>query len=152
MQGIDDSKRCGVGIRGVAMGIDSVVWFSLFLVAVIAVGAVTGQVESTPSGLDAELEGTPATMGLVLWFGLTIAYHTLFEWLFGRTLGKHLVRIRVVSRDGSRPSLLGSLVRNLLRFVDWLPLCYLLGISTIVSSDRKQRVGDRLGRTLVVRY
>jgi len=151
MTGLQTARDCGVGIRGVAMAIDSVVWFGLFLVATTAIGAATGELQTTAEGIQSNLEGTPAQMALGLWLGLAIGYHTLLEWLFGRTIGKYLVSIQVVNTDGSSLSLWRSLVRNLLRIVDWLPLFYALGILSMLVSSEYRRIGDRLGRTRVVR-
>lgn len=147
----ENASECGIGIRGVAMTIDTAVWFLLFIVAVSAVGIATGQMETTASGADTDLEGTPAMIGLVLWLGLAIGYHTLLEWRFGKTIGKHLVSIRVEGDDGSSPSFGAALVRNVLRIVDWLPLFYVVGIVLLISSDRRKRLGDRVGKTVVTR-
>ncbi|WP_336000151.1 RDD family protein [Halorientalis halophila] len=147
----ETTNRCGVGIRGVAMGIDSAVWFLLFIVALTIVGVATGQAETTASGLDTDLEGTPAAMGLALWLGLSIGYHTLLEWRFGKTIGKALVRIQVVRADGSPASFGASLTRNLLRLVDWLPAFYLVGILALALSEKRSRLGDRAAGTAVVR-
>ncbi|WP_136688556.1 RDD family protein [Halorhabdus amylolytica] len=143
--------RCGVGIRGVAMAIDSIVWIALFMVAVSAVGVVSGDLQTTSEGIETNLEGGPAAAGLALWLAVSIFYHTLLEWRWGKTLGKYLVSIKVTRPDGSTPSFLGSLVRNLLRLVDWLPLFYLVGIVTIAVSKTDRRLGDRVGNTIVVR-
>ncbi|GAB3687284.1 hypothetical protein GCM10028857_20220 [Salinarchaeum chitinilyticum] len=144
-------KRCGVGIRGVAMAIDAVVWFALFFVSTYGIALATGQVESTPEGTSAELEGTLGTVGFAVWLGLGVGYHTLLEWRSGKTLGKYLVGIRAAAADGSALSFRSSLVRNGLRIVDWLPMFYLLGILLVAVSDEQQRLGDRLGGTTVVR-
>ena len=82
---------------------------------------------------------------------MAILYHTLLEWRWGKTLGKYLVSIKVTRPDGSAPSLPGSLLRNLLRLVDWLPFFYLVGIVTIAVSKTNRRLGDRAGNTIVVR-
>lgn len=147
----DSSDQCGLGIRGVAMAIDSVIWFGLLFVAVYAVAAITGQIETVANGTNADLKGGPAAAALALWFGLGISYHTLCEWRFGRTIGKTLVRIRVESEDGMPLSLRASLVRNLVRLVDWLPFGYGVGILTLIVSSQPRRLGDRLGGTVVVR-
>jgi uncharacterized RDD family membrane protein YckC len=42
-------------------------------------------------------------------------------------------------------------VRNLLRIIDHLPTLYILGIILIAATDKKQRLGDMLGKTLVVK-
>jgi uncharacterized RDD family membrane protein YckC len=148
----DDSlNRCGIGIRGVAMAIDSVVWFALFFVATIAIAVPTGELQSTADGVNAELEGTLGTIAFLSWLALGIGYHTVLECRTGKTLGKYLVGIRAVEADGGSLSLRSSLVRNLARIVDWLPLFYVLGILLVVVSDDHERLGDRLGGTAVVR-
>jgi uncharacterized RDD family membrane protein YckC len=150
MNALDDD-RCGVGIRGVAMTIDSFVWFGLFLVAVSLVGLATGQTQTTATGVDTDLTGTPAAIGFALWLALSIGYHTLAEWRYRKTIGKYLVGIRVVGGDGAAPSFGAALGRNLLRLIDWLPLFYAVGIVAIFVSDGEQRLGDRLAGTAVVR-
>jgi uncharacterized RDD family membrane protein YckC len=149
----DDSEReyCGVGIRGMAMVADTSVWFVAFFVAVFAVGAVTGDVTTTANGADASVEGGAALAALGVWICLTGGYHTLTEWRYGKTLGKRLVKIEVERADGSSLDARSALVRNAVRYVDWLPAFYLLGMLTMSGSDRDQRLGDRVADTVVVR-
>lgn len=133
------------------MGIDSFVWLAFSFVAAFSVAAVTGQIEATADGYHADLEGSPAGVALLLWLGLSIGYHTLAEWRFGKTVGKYLVDIQVANDDGSPVSLRSSLVRNSLRLIDWLPAFYLVGIVLLVASEQNKRLGDRWGGTVVVR-
>lgn len=151
MDATGTQRRCGPGIRGVAMAIDSFAWLALFMLTALAVGYVTGDLQTTSEGVEANLRGTPALVSLLLWLGLSIGYHTVFEWRWGKTVGKYLVSIQAVSDDGTRLSLRAAFVRNLLRLVDWLPAFYLLGIGTLVASGENKRLGDRVGNTLVVR-
>ena len=144
-------KTCGVGIRGVAMAIDSFVWIGLFLVSVTAVGAATGQLETTASGLNTSLEGQNGRIAFGLFLALGVSYHTLFEWVFGKTIGKYLVGIKVTTYNGSGVSFLSSLVRNVFRLVDFLPIFYLVGILLVLVTGKDQRLGDKLGRTIVTR-
>ncbi|QSG08758.1 RDD family protein [Halapricum desulfuricans] len=144
-------RRCGVGIRGVAMAIDSIIWMALFMITVSAVGLMTGDLQTTSEGVETNLEGGAALAGLTLWLAVSILYHTVLEWRWGKTLGKYLVSIKVTGVDGKSPSLLGSLLRNLLRLIDWLPFFYLVGIVTIAVSKSDRRLGDRVGNTIVVR-
>lgn len=150
MEETDRAGYCGIGIRGVAIGIDSFVWIALLFVAIFITGAFTGQLETGAQGLNSHLSGTPAAIALGLWFVLALGYHTVFEWQFGKTIGKTLVNIRVTSVDGSRLTLGASMIRNVLRLVDWLPGLYLVGIAGAALSERKQRLGDRLAGTAVV--
>lgn len=133
------------------MAVDSVVWFGLFFVATTTVGAVTGELETTGGQMSADLTGLPALVAFGGWLVLAIGYHTLLEWRSGRTLGKRLVAIRVVQADGDPLTFRAALYRNVLRLVDWLPMFYVVGILGVLTSDAKQRLGDRLAGTLVVR-
>ncbi|WP_232701868.1 RDD family protein [Halobacterium wangiae] len=151
MTGSGDLDHCGVGIRGVAVAIDSFVWFVLLFVAVFPVAAVTGDVSTSGGTTNADLSGTPAVVALALWLALGVGYHALLEWRYGRTVGKYLVKIRATSADGSSLSLREAVVRNALRLVDWLPLCYAVGIAAVLTSGRAQRLGDRVADTVVVR-
>lgn len=133
------------------MAIDSVVWFGLLFVAVYSVAAATGQLETATNSVNASLEGTAGTMAFGLWLALGLGYHTLLEWRVGKTIGKYLVGIRAVNEDGSSLSLGSSLIRNILRLIDFLPIFYFVGIVVLVLSDQNKRLGDRFGNTLVVR-
>lgn len=78
-------------------------------------------------------------------------YHVLLEGAFGRTPGKALLGIAVVGKDGGPCTYARAAVRTALRFVDWLPAGYLAGLLSIAVTERRQRVGDLLAGTVVVR-
>ena len=143
------SEYCGIGIRGVAIGIDTVVWIALLFGAILITGVFTGQLESGAQGLNANLEGGPASLALGLWIVLALSYHTILEWLFGKTIGKKLVNIRVTDSNGGTPTLLASLIRNVVRLIDWIPGLYLIGVVGMIVSGRQQRLGDKLAGTVV---
>ncbi|WP_436923180.1 RDD family protein [Halosimplex amylolyticum] len=78
------------------------------------------------------------------------AYFTLMEGAFGRTVGKLLFGLVVVRTDGSAIGYREAFVRTALRAVDSLPSLYLLGFGSMLASDRRQRIGDRVAGTVVV--
>jgi uncharacterized RDD family membrane protein YckC len=78
-------------------------------------------------------------------------YYILLEGLRGATLGKKLVKIKVVREDGSACGLGPAFVRNILRIIDELPFLYIIGMILISRSNKKQRLGDRLAKTVVVK-
>jgi uncharacterized RDD family membrane protein YckC len=78
-------------------------------------------------------------------------YFIIMEGFMGATIGKFLLGIRVVKLDGSRIGLGAAIIRNLLRIIDALPTAYILGAILIWTSSRKQRLGDRVAHTVVVR-
>jgi uncharacterized RDD family membrane protein YckC len=68
----------------------------------------------------------------------------------GRTPGKRVLGIRVVRLDGAPVGLGESLARNLLRALE-LPLGYAPGVLAVALGSRRQRLGDLVAGTLVVR-
>ncbi len=84
---------------------------------------------------------------------IPLVYYIVMEAMQGATVGKMALGIRVVKLDGSPISWGESIVRNLLRFVDHLPYAipYLLGAILIRISPTKQRLGDRVANTVVIR-
>jgi uncharacterized RDD family membrane protein YckC len=77
-------------------------------------------------------------------------YFSLCEGLLGTTLGKRVFGLRVVRAADGRPcGPFAAVIRTVLRLVDNI-LLSLPGITFIVSSPRRQRLGDRAAKTLVV--
>ncbi len=88
---------------------------------------------------------------LIFLFVIEWLYPVLFEVLWkGQTPGKKALGISVINDDLSPVTLGSSLVRNLLRTVDFLPLFYLAGLMTMVCNRRFQRLGDLAAGTLVI--
>src|SRR2546422_10971648 len=81
---------------------------------------------------------------------LWMVYYIVPDSLYGASLGKMLLGLRVVRVDG-RPLGLGSIVtRNVLRFIDVLPGLYLIGSIAVLLTANSQRVGDKCAGTTVV--
>ena len=88
---------------------------------------------------------------MVAYFAISLLYMAAAEWWWrGQTVGKRLLRLRVVDAGGLRLEASQVMVRNLMRFVDALPLLYLGGIACVVSRHR-QRLGDLAAGTVVIR-
>jgi uncharacterized RDD family membrane protein YckC len=85
------------------------------------------------------------------YFVVSIGYGVATEWAWrGQTVGKRLLRLRVLDAGGLRLQFHQVLMRNLLRFVDLLPGCYLVGGLACLLSRRAQRLGDLAANTIVV--
>ncbi len=90
--------------------------------------------------VSADVAGMVAT---VSYFLLSQGYRMIAEWRWrGQTLGKRLLRLRVVDERGLRLSFAQVALRNLLRFVDVLPGAYLVGGVAALMNRRGQRLGD----------
>jgi hypothetical protein len=82
---------------------------------------------------------------------VSIGYGIFFEWAWrGQTIGKRLFRLRVADVEGMRLQFNQIVVRNLLRFVDALPLFYFVGGLTCWLSSNCQRLGDIAANTIVI--
>ena len=85
------------------------------------------------------------------YFIISIGYGVCTEWVWrGQTVGKRIMRLRVMDAQGLRLQFHQILLRNLLRFADLLPGCYLVGGAAMVLSRRAQRLGDLAANTVVV--
>ena len=82
---------------------------------------------------------------------LWVIYFTYFEGTSGQTIGKKFAHIRVVKENGSACDFASALIRNILRIVDEQPAVYILGIILIASTEKRQRLGDMLAKTIVVK-
>ena len=83
-------------------------------------------------------------------FALYVVYHTVLVWQGGMTLGKYLMKIRVVqAEDGAPLPLGGALIRALMRTLGEMFLFYLTFLPAYFTPLR-QTLHDRLGRSVVV--
>lgn len=89
---------------------------------------------------------------LIAYFFITIGYGMIAEWYWrGQTIGKRLLRLRVMDERGLRLRESQVIIRNLMRFVDSLPVFYFVGGTACLFSRRAQRLGDLAANTIVVR-
>lgn len=128
----------GVGMRFVATVIDTAILLPAFYVLAVLGG------QTTEGGF--ELSGMPFFIALAL----GIAYYTAFEALRGATPGKMAVGLEVRRDDGGAIGWSESVLRNVLRVVDGLFL-YLVAAILAWTSGKRQRLGDRVASTVVVR-
>ncbi|MCC7568943.1 MAG: RDD family protein [Candidatus Methanofastidiosa archaeon] len=129
----------GLVQRAVALIIDQII-IGVALVVLIFAGVL-----STSMSTGAVF----AIMGVqwVLW----LVYFTFLEGSSGQTIGKRFMNIRVISADGSDLSYAQALVRSLLRIVDSLPTLYILGIILVIVTRERQRLGDMVAGSVVIR-
>jgi uncharacterized RDD family membrane protein YckC len=123
-------------------------WLIDFLAIAVAISSL-GSVLSFIGYLNANIATTIFT---ITYFALSIGYAIFFEWAWrGQTLGKRLFRLRVVDAEGMRLQFDQIVTRNLLRFVDMLPLFYFVGGVASVLNRKCQRLGDIAANTVVIR-
>ena len=126
------------------------------LVAWLVDVAVTGALCALVGGLLSTLGWGVADLAsaamLIAFFVIQFGYAILLEWRWrGQTLGKRLVRLRVVDATGHKLHLNQIMLRNLLRTVDVLPGTYLVGGLACCLTPAAQRLGDLAASTVVIR-
>jgi len=140
-------RKAGVLRRYVAVLLDTVIVL-LPLELVMGVMNGGGYAERSDGSVHVGVDVAGKAIWLFLLVGL--AYYVFSEALTGATLGKGIVRIRVVDEHGEHPTLSAAVVRNILRPVDAL-FFYLVGAVFALMSPLGQRLGDRAAHTVVVR-
>jgi Predicted membrane protein/domain len=101
------------------------------------------------------LQAEPGS-GYVLWVWMPTLliyffYHPVLEVAMrGRTPGKRIAGVRLVTREGDIPGAGALLLRNIFRLLDSLPLCYLVGLATVILTEHHVRIGDIAAGTLLV--
>src|SRR5438309_1879358 len=141
----------GIGSRGAAAIVDTVIQF--VSVTVLAFGAFAAGVVGALFGIRGAALGS-LMLGLfaLAVFIVMAGYYMVFEILWnGQTPGKRLLGVRVMRENGYPIRPVDSVVRNLVRIVDWLPGMYGVGVLTMLLNKRSKRLGDFASGTIVVR-
>jgi uncharacterized RDD family membrane protein YckC len=146
------------GTRFAAALIDYlVVAIAVFVPVVLVLSNRWGGEQNVITRLRGDSGSSTALLLEVGLFGVFFLYNLVCEAAFQATLGKRLLNLRVVGYGGARPGFGGLFVRNvtkalscgvpLVNVVVGLPLALVM---IAVDHDR-QRIGDRLAHTYVLR-
>jgi len=144
-------QYAGLGWRFAAIAVDTVVLFFLLVVifaVMTAAGALDLKDPAFSGGID--LQRTVPVWMYAITYGLIFVYYTLLEALTAASVGKLVFRMRVTMDDGTRPSGLAVVVRNLIRLPEVLFWYIPSGISCLANAKNK-RLGDLAAKTVVVR-
>ena len=136
----------GIGIRFAAKVIDSIVLFFVFVIGGIPFVLIFGGLD----GVGFDQEGPLSFLLNMIFIVVGFAYFVIMEGSRGQTVGKMVLGIKVVKEDGSPCDVHAALIRNALRIVDGI-MVYLVGVILIATSATKQRLGDRVAKTVVVK-
>jgi len=95
--------------------------------------------------------GADAYPFMAAYFLVFLLYYILLEGSMGQTLGKKALKLKVVRESGEPCGYGPAAARTILRIVDVLPIFYIIGMILIARSERKQRLGDSVAKTVVVK-
>ncbi|MBX2797676.1 MAG: RDD family protein [Myxococcales bacterium] len=135
-------RLAGPGQRAAAWLVDLAL--SAFLAMLLAI--TVASMASVPG-----LGGVGMGVMLLGLFVLQWLYGVVLETaMSGRTPGKLLLNLRVVRSDGSPARFPDFLLRNLVRFVDFLPMGFGIGVAVMTFDGKLRRLGDLVAGTVVV--
>jgi uncharacterized RDD family membrane protein YckC len=118
--------------------IEGCIWIALIFLTIAA-----------RSGMDSEF-WSAFVFGFPFWF--TILYSFCCEaFLDGQTIGKRAQNIKVVRIDGKPVSLSDLLLRSVLLLMDFLMTAGGLGALLILTTERRQRLGDMAAGTTSIK-
>ncbi len=136
-----DYKLIGVGERFVAFLIDGLI--------LIAYMTIMENLVSVSEIFDTDSWTRRGFLGLLTLPALfySLLCHVLFS---GQTIGKMIMKIKVVRFDGAPTQWYNLLVRWMLRIIDIWMFFASIGVMSILLSEKKQRVGDSAAGTVVI--
>ncbi|MCJ8312405.1 MAG: RDD family protein [Saccharospirillaceae bacterium] len=130
-------EPAGLISRGYAAIIDGFVRFFIYLILIIVFSI---------AGFDSGLFLLSIMFFLIEWF-----YPVFFECSSKHaTPGKRMMSLQVINEDGTQINFSNSVIRNLLRGIDFLPFMYITGALTTLTNKKFQRLGDLAAGTIVI--
>lgn len=144
-----DYRLAGLATRALAWGFDALLQSAAvcLLLAALAMGGFV--VALGLMGDDALL--VALALAILAIFVIVNAYFIYFELRWhGQSPGKRIMHLRVLKEGGHALEFRDSLVRNLLRVVDWLPSFYGVGAVSTLFGRSARRLGDHAAGTYVI--
>lgn len=140
----------GIVVRSMAWAIDFSLRMLIYIVLLVVAGsAIVRSIFENLAGIREEAAYIAGIASIVFF---------LFEWfftaipeaLYGTTPGKKLMGLRVVHIDGTPIGWQSAVLRNFLRFADFLPFLYFSAVISMLLDKRSRRLGDLAASTMVV--
>lgn len=138
----------GPGARSIAFVLDWLIRSALSIAwLLIAAWAILGNLEfDIPADSETLWYLAGAVPATILYF----FYHPVLEVLMrGRTPGKRMTGLRVLTPEGLVPGTGALLTRNLFRIIDSMPALYVVGLLFVMLGRRHLRLGDLAAGTVL---
>lgn len=103
--------------------------------------------DQSPEDVEAALRESP--YALYISMGVYVIHTMACELLWGWSIGKRLLGLRVLMIDATRPTPRAIILRNLMRVLDVVML--FLPVMIMILSPLRQRIGDIVAETVVTR-
>ena len=143
-QNIDiDFEVAGLGERIVARLIDLAIFFLIYLLGLF-VGGMTSWF----------LEGSVGLVIVIIVYAVLFVFYDLIFEIFmnGQSVGKRVMKIKVISLDGGQARIGQYFMRWLFRIIDFLiGWPGLIALIVAAVSEKTQRIGDIVAGTILIR-
>lgn len=138
----------GPGARAIAFVLDWLIRSALTLAWLLAAAwAILGNLDFD---IPRDSEALWYLAGVVPATAIYFLYHLVLESLTGgRTPGKRIAGVRVLTHEGLVPGTSALITRNVFRIVDSLPAFYVVGLLFVMFSRRHLRLGDIAAGTVL---
>lgn len=138
-----DYPVAGLGERIAAYLIDFAMFIVIYFFALIALAII---------GIESTFKNSSIVILVIIFAACYVFYDLICEVaLNGQSLGKKLLKIKVVSLDGGQASIGQYFIRWVFRIIDFTLTSNLLGFISVAVSDKKQRIGDIVAGTTLIR-
>jgi uncharacterized RDD family membrane protein YckC len=135
-------ETAGVGSRLLPAMIDVAIQLAIIWAIVLALGTAGAALPDTVG----------VVAGIVLLFAVIVGYPVVCETFWrGKTVGKSIFGLRVVTREGAPVRFRHSAIRGVLRIFEVLLLLGAPAVLAATFSRDNQRLGDLAAGTIVVR-
>lgn len=143
-QNIDiDYEVADLGDRVLARLIDGCLFVLLIILCAIMVVTAGGY---------KSFSNTMVIAGIIVYASMYVFYDLICEiFMNGQSIGKRVRKIKVVSLDGAQPTVGQYLLRWLFRIVDFTLTSSLCALISVAVSEKKQRIGDMVAGTTLVK-
>ena len=145
-QNIDiDYELAGVSERVSARLIDYAIFYALLMACLVIFAGATG-------GGPGTFNSSSYLIMMAVWLGFCVFYDLICELFFnGQSIGKRAIKIKVISLNGARPSTGQYLLRWAFRILDFGITFGSGALLAVALSNNKQRVGDMVAGTALVK-
>lgn len=143
----------GIGSRSYAFLIDWHIRALLALAWLVMIAVLFGLLSPAQEFFQPLLSAGKLAVYLALLpaAAIYLLYHPLLEiTMHGRTPGKRMAGIRIVTERALTPDAGALVIRNVFRLVDSLPAFYVVGVVVAMFTARQVRIGDIAAGTLLV--
>lgn len=137
-----DYPVAGLGERVAARLIDFGLFIAVFLIFLLFF-SLTGLISS----------GRIVVIVMLLIFGAGFVFYDLICEIFmnGQSIGKRLLKIKVISLDGAQPTLGQYFIRWVFRIVDFALTSWVGALICVAVTENKQRIGDIVAGTTLIK-